>query len=291
MRPEQISSSAQDLSGAPRKNLLSLKNVSFSYTTKKGSVAALQGVDLGLEKGEFLCVLGPSGCGKSTLLRLIAGLLLPSSGEIRMNGQPVRGPDWNRGVIFQTPTLYAWLNIRDNIAFGPKMRKLPKKEVLTLSEQYIEMVGLRGFEESRPYELSGGMKQRAALARALVNRPEILLMDEPFGALDALTRQKMQTLVRTIWEQTGNTFFLITHDVDEALSLATKIVVLSDRPGTILNEFRPDFTKHFLGGESESVPYLPEYIDLRKQILEIIRNGSGQPANAVPQASALEERR
>lgn len=254
--------------------VLSLKNVDFRYCGEKGEVAALSKISLNLEEGEFLCVLGPSGCGKSTLLRLIAGFLKPSAGEVLMENRLIQGPDWHRGVIFQSPTLYAWLNVQDNVAFGPKMRKLPKKEIQELSSRYIELVGLKGFEKSKPYELSGGMKQRVALARALVNHPKILLMDEPFGALDALTRQNMQALVRNIWAKTKNTFFLITHDVDEALALSTRVVVMSGRPGTILNEFRPDFTYRFLTEEQEKVQYLPEYIEIRKKVLEIIRSQS-----------------
>lgn len=252
--------------------ILSVADVDFSYSGEKGVVTALNQVRLDLEEGEFLCVLGPSGCGKSTLLRIIAGFLKPTAGEVLMENQPVRGPDWHRGVIFQAPTLYAWLNVRDNIAFGLKMRKFPKQEIRELTDRYIELVGLKGFETNKPYELSGGMKQRVALARALVNHPKILLMDEPFGALDALTRQKMQTLVRTIWAKTKNTVFLITHDVDEALALGTREVVMSSRPGTILNEFCSGFTYQFLTEDPEKVRYRQEYVETRREILKIINS-------------------
>jgi taurine transport system ATP-binding protein len=250
--------------------ILTVSDVDFSYSGEKGTVTALNRVRLSVEEGEFLCLLGPSGCGKSTLLRIIAGFLKPTAGEVLMENRPVEGPDWHRGVIFQAPTLYAWLNVRDNIAFGLRMRKFPKKEIRELTDRYIELVGLKGFETSKPYELSGGMKQRVALARTLVNHPKILLMDEPFGALDALTRQKMQELVRTIWMETKNTVFLITHDVDEALSLGTREVIMSGRPGTILNEFRSGFTYRFLTEDPEQVRYRREYAETRKEILKII---------------------
>jgi taurine transport system ATP-binding protein len=257
------------------KPVLSLRNVNFRYTGKKSGVTALRDISFSVKKGEFLCVLGPSGCGKSTLLRIIAGFLRPTSGEVRMGNRPVEGPSWHRGVVFQAPTLYAWLNVRDNIAFGLKMRKFPQKKIRAITDQFLDLVGLKGFETQKPYELSGGMKQRVSLARALVNQPDILLMDEPFGALDALTRQNMQALVRKIWDKTGNTFLLITHDVDESLALGTRVMVLSKRPGRILNEFHPDFTRRFLDGGGEKVRYLPEYIELREKILKEIIGQSG----------------
>ncbi|QAT48897.1 ABC transporter ATP-binding protein [Caproiciproducens sp. NJN-50] len=255
--------------------LLSLTGVGFRYPGKKDEVTALREISFTMETGEFLCVLGPSGCGKSTLLKLIAGFLKPTEGEIRMEGRPVRGPDWHRGVVFQVPTLYSWLNVRDNIAFGLKMRRLPKEQIRNAAQKYIGLVGLKGFEEKKPYELSGGMKQRVSLARALANQPEILLMDEPLGALDALTRQNMQALVRRIWRETGNTVLLITHDVDEALALGTRIMVLSSRPGRILNEFHPDFTRRYLGEDGEKIRYLPEYRELRGRILSEIIGENG----------------
>jgi taurine transport system ATP-binding protein len=266
----------ESLYAAPLKSsykpLLSLHQVNYKYPGNRDSngVAALQSVSFSVEEGEFIGILGPSGCGKSTLLRIIAGFIHPDSGEIRMDGELIQGPDCHRGVIFQVPTLYAWLNVQDNIAFGLKMRRVPADERKQLTEKYIDLVGLTGFEKNRPYELSGGMKQRAALARTLVNHPGLLLMDEPFCALDAFTRQNMQTLVRKIWRQTKNTVFFITHDVDEALSLATRIIVLSDRPGRILKEFRTNFTNCIFSDDQRVNTYQPEYISLRKEILNII---------------------
>jgi taurine transport system ATP-binding protein len=189
-----------------------------------------------------------------------------------MDNEPISGPDWHRGVIFQSPTLYPWLNVQDNIAFGLKMRKLPKDEIKELTSKYIELVGLKGFEKNKPYELSGGMKQRASLARTLVNKPRMLLMDEPFGALDALTRQNMQNLIRNIWMKTESTVLLITHDVDEALALATRIVVMSRRPGRILVNFNIDFTYSIPDVKHEKVRYKPAYIETREKILNIINS-------------------
>ena len=251
--------------------ILSLCDVNVRYPGKEGGIQALQSIRLTVRPGEFIGILGPSGCGKSTLMRILAGFMPPSSGEARMDDRIIQGPDWRRGVIFQEPTLYAWLDVRENIAFGLKMRKFPKEERQRLTKEYIELVGLTGFERSKPYELSGGMKQRVCLARALVNQPDVLLMDEPFGALDALTRRNMQKLTREIREKTGNTVLLVTHDVDEALCLATRILVMSARPGRILSEFRTDFIRRFSQGE-EGVEYLPEYRELREKILAILQN-------------------
>ena len=251
--------------------ILSLCDVNARYPGKGGGVQALQSIRLAVRPGEFIGILGPSGCGKSTLMRILAGFMPPSGGEARMGNRIIQGPDWRRGVIFQEPTLYAWLDVQKNIDFGLKMRKFPKEERQRLTKEYIELVGLTGFEKSKPYELSGGMKQRVCLARALVNQPDVLLMDEPFGALDALTRRNMQKLTREIREKTGNTVLLVTHDVDEALCLATRILVMSARPGRILSEFRTDFTRRFSQGE-EGVEYLTEYRELRAKILEILQN-------------------
>ncbi|AYD39551.1 ABC transporter ATP-binding protein [Clostridium fermenticellae] len=253
--------------------VVTLTDISLKYSGQKNEIAAIQDINLDIKEGEFICVLGPSGCGKSTLLKIIAGFLRPSCGEAKMDNSIISGPDWHRGVVFQSPTLYPWLNIYDNIAFGLKMRKFSKSEIKELTNKYIELVGLKGFEKHKSYELSGGMKQRASLARVLVNNPRMILMDEPFGALDALTRQNMQTLIRAIWTKTQNTVFLITHDVDEALSLATRVIVMSSRPGRIIEEFNTDFTHNISGANHGEIRYTHEYMNIREQILKII---SGQ---------------
>jgi taurine transport system ATP-binding protein len=250
--------------------VVSLKDIKLMYSGEKGKVVALEDINLDIVEGEFICVLGPSGCGKSTLLKIIAGFLKPSSGEAKMDNELIDGPDWHKGVVFQSPILYPWLNVQDNVAFGLKMRKLPKNEIMELTTKYIELVGLKGAQKHKSYELSGGMKQRASLARVLVNKPRMILMDEPFGALDALTRRNMQTLIRKVWTKTENTVFLITHDVDEALALATRIVVMSSSPGKIIKEYNIDFTHNSLDGNHENVIYTSKYIKIREEILGII---------------------
>jgi taurine transport system ATP-binding protein len=250
--------------------VVAINDINLEYKSEKGIVSALENINLNISQGEFICVLGPSGCGKSTLLKIIAGFLKPTSGEAKMDNQIIKGADWHRGVVFQTPTLYPWLNIRDNISFGLKMRKLPKDEIKTLTDKYLGEVGLSEFDKHKPYELSGGMKQRASLARVLVNNPRMILMDEPFGALDALTRQNMQALIRALWWKTRNTIFLITHDVDEALALGTRIIVMSSRPGKVVKEFNTEFTYHISAENSDSTRYTNEYIKIREEILDII---------------------
>ncbi|QAT40946.1 ABC transporter ATP-binding protein [Clostridium sp. JN-9] len=250
--------------------VVTLNDVNLTYSGEKGEVDALKHINLNITEGEFICVLGPSGCGKSTLLKIIAGFLKPTEGEAKMDNEIINGPDWHRGVVFQSPTLYPWLNVKDNVAFGPKMRKFPKDDIKKLTDKYIDLVGLQGFEKQKPYELSGGMKQRVSLARVLINNPRMILMDEPFGALDALTRQNMQSLIRNIWKNTKNTVLLITHDVDEALGLATRIIVMSSRPGRILKEFNSEFTYHISDINQKNERYTPEYMGMREEILKII---------------------
>jgi len=226
--------------------IMELKHIGLKYNTKGSDIEALSDVNLSIKKGELICALGPSGCGKSTMLNIMAGFLKPTAGLATMLGTPINGVDWHRAIIFQHPVLYPWLNTFDNIAFGLKMRGIPKKKIQQSVERYLNLVELQDFAKSKPYELSGGMRQRAALARELVNEPYMIMMDEPFGALDALTRRKMQQLTYKIWKQTGMTIFLITHDVDEALTLSTRILVMSSRPGTITEEVDTrDIRGHF----------------------------------------------
>ena len=254
-------------------DIMTIQNVSLRYNAgkKEAGVSALENVNLSIQKGDFVALLGPSGCGKSTLLNIMAGLLEPTEGEIYMLGERAKGVDWRRAVVFQTPTLYPWMNTYDNVAFGPNVRGIDKYEVEQRTKKYLALVGLTEFADNKPYELSGGMRQRAALARVLVNDPNMILMDEPFGALDALTRTNMQALVRDIWQKTDNTVFLITHDVDEALTLGTRVLVMSSRPGRIVNEFETKFTYAIEDGD-EDVRYSPEYVELRKVILNQIQS-------------------
>ncbi|MHC1719171.1 MAG: ABC transporter ATP-binding protein [Clostridiaceae bacterium] len=253
-------------------NVVTLKDINLKYSGADGEMEALHDINLEIKEGEFICLLGSSGCGKSTLLNIIAGFLKPGEGEARMDNKIIEGPDWHKGVVFQSSTLYPWLSVKDNISFGLKMRRFQRDEMDKLTKEFIELVGLTGFENSKPYELSGGMKQRASLARVLVNKPRMILMDEPFGALDALTRQNMQSLIRKIWLKTNNTVFMITHDVDEALSLATRVIVMSKRPGTIISEFKTDFTYSITDEIHERTRYTSRYMELREEILDLINS-------------------
>lgn len=252
--------------------LIDIRKLTLEYNAKQDAVLALDELDLKIRQGEFVCLLGPSGCGKSTLLKVIAGYIMPTSGSNMMDGKPIEGPDWHRGVVFQSPTLYPWLSVKDNVSFGPKMKNLPSSEIEEISTHFLEQVELLDFSDKRTFELSGGMKQRVALARVLANYPKMILMDEPLGALDALTRSKMQSLIRDIWRENNSTVLFITHDVDEALSLGTRVLVMSKRPGKILKEFNVDFTEKIFKDHSNRVIYSEAFFDLKKEILEIINS-------------------
>lgn len=199
--------------------------------------ATLSNIDLKIEDGEFLSILGPSGCGKSTLLEILAGLQLPTSGEVLFDGRPLQGPGIERGVVFQDPSLYPWRTVFQNVELGLELRRLPKAERKERVQKYLDMVGLTGFEHKYPHHLSGGMKQRAGLARALAGAPKVLLMDEPFGAVDHLTRLQLQDDLLNIWEAEKKTVVFVTHDVSEAVFLGSRVVLLSPRPGRIKQIF------------------------------------------------------
>jgi NitT/TauT family transport system ATP-binding protein len=214
---------------------VSVINVSRTFIKKedKSETEALKKVAFDVGNGEFVCLLGPSGCGKTTLLRIIAGLETLTSGEITLNGIPITGPDPKRGMVFQQYSLFPWRTVMDNITFGLEMQGIKKVEARIQVEKYIELVGLGQFKNSYPFELSGGMQQRAAIARALANEPEVLLMDEPFGALDAQTRNILQDELLKIWEQKHVTFLFVTHSVDEAVFLSDRVVAMTSRPGRV----------------------------------------------------------
>lgn len=215
-------------------SLLSLKDVSVRFTPKgKPPVIALDDVSLTVRHDTFSVIVGPSGCGKSTLLRLVAGLEIQTAGAITLDGTPINGPSAERGMVFQSYTLFPWLTVRQNIMFGPSLKGIPKAECGDIADDLIEAVQLKGFGHAYPTELSGGMRQRVALARALANDPRILLMDEPFGALDSQTRQVMQELLLEVWEKKRKTVLFITHDIDEAILLGDEVHVMSARPGRI----------------------------------------------------------
>jgi len=204
---------------------------------------AVQDVSLSIAPGEFVCVLGPSGCGKSTLLGALAGHWTPSRGSIRVDGAPVAGPHPDRGLVFQQHTLFPWKKVLDNVAFGLKMQGVGRRERRERARELLGLVGLAGFEDRYPAQLSGGMQQRVEIARVLINHPRVMLMDEPFGALDAQTRLKMQELLLDVWARVNTTIVFITHDIDEALFLADRILVMSPRPGRIIDEIRLDFDR------------------------------------------------
>jgi len=219
---------------------LDITDVSITFASKRGRVTALESVDLDVEAGEFITIAGPSGCGKSTLLKAVAGLTLPSSGRVRLNGEDVTGPRQDIGYVFQRAALLEWRSVRGNILLQAEMRGMDTKKAQARADELIEMTGLTGFERALPHELSGGMQQRVSLCRALLHEPRVLLMDEPFGALDALTRERMNVELNRIWAQTGTTVLLVTHSVAEAVYLASRVIVMSPRPGRILEEHRVD---------------------------------------------------
>lgn len=212
---------------------VNIRDLNKVYKGQKGDVTALQKVNLGIKPNEFVCVIGPSGCGKSTLLNIIAGLESKTYGSIKVDGKEISGPDRNRGVVFQEYALFPWKTVIKNVEFGLKLRGFDKQTRKDKAKEYLELVGLSDFVQSYPKELSGGMKQRVAIARAYANNPEILLMDEPFGALDAQSRVQLQEELLSAWESQRKTCFFITHDVEEAILLGQKIVIMSARPGRI----------------------------------------------------------
>ncbi len=212
-------------------------------STGQQPVLALDGVDLEVKEGEFLALLGPSGCGKSTFLYTVGGFLRPDSGDITVDGRPVVGPGTDRGVVFQEFALFPWLTVLDNVTYGLREKGLPRDEAVQVARRYLQMTNLNRFEKHYPKQLSGGMKQRVAIARALACDPDILLMDEPFGALDAQTRALMQDELQNIWQQTGKTVLFVTHGVDEAIHLADRIAIFSARPGRIKTQVTVDLPR------------------------------------------------
>lgn len=225
----------EQTTGSPD-TLLSVRSVSKRFVTGRHDTTALDDISFEIKRGEFLCVVGPSGCGKSTLLNLIAGLDMPTSGQLVFGGKPIRGSGADRVVVFQEAALYPWLNVRANIEFGLKMKGTPRSERRDLVDRYLELVNLTRFEKAFVHELSGGMKQRVQLARALAVEPRMLLMDEPFAALDAQTRDVLQMELQEIWARTGSTIFFITHNVREAALLGDRVFVMTPSPGRLKAE-------------------------------------------------------
>ena len=235
-----------------------------------GKVEALKNINLTLKEGELLAVLGPSGCGKTTLLNILAGFLAPTGGRILLGDHEVKGPHPERGMVFQQGALFEWMSVRKNIGFGPQMKGMPKAQIDEIVNHLLETVGLHDFGEKMVYELSGGMQQRVALARCLANEPDVILMDEPLGALDALTREKMQGLVLKLWKETGKTIILITHSVEEALLLGERLIVMAPRPGHIHKEYALPFAEMGVNADLREVKRHAEFGPKREEILEMI---------------------
>ncbi|MCF2905553.1 ABC transporter ATP-binding protein [Octadecabacter sp. CECT 8868] len=250
---------------------LAIDNISMRFDLPNGGhVQALKDVTLDIKQGELMSVLGPSGCGKTTLLNIVAGFLAPTGGETRINDHVVEGPNKERGMVFQQGALFEWMSVRDNVSFGPRMAGKKKADYMGNVDHLLDVVGLQDFKEKMVYELSGGMQQRVALARCLANDPDVILMDEPLGALDALTREKMQGLVLKLWKETGKTIILITHSIDEALLLGERVLVMAPRPGRIHKEYRLPFAEMGVETDLREVKEHPDYTTTREEILTMI---------------------
>ena len=249
------------------KPILRIRGVERRFASASGSTLALQATDLDVAENDFITILGPSGCGKSTLLRIVAGLDHQTAGEVLLDGRRIEGPGADRGMVFQSYTLFPWLNVLDNVCFGLRERGLPRAQQLELAQGFIAQVGLKGFEQHFPKQLSGGMQQRTAIARALANDPRMLLMDEPFGALDHQTRELMQELLLGIWERQRKTVLFVTHDIDEAVFMGSRVVVMSARPGRIKlqREIELPHPRHY------SVKTTPAFAALKAELTEAVR--------------------
>ncbi|AUQ26219.1 ABC transporter ATP-binding protein [Dickeya zeae] len=252
---------------------LTIRQVERVFTGPHGeAISALQPIDYQVNENDFVTILGPSGCGKSTLLRIIAGLDAPTRGEVWLDGALVDGPGADRGMVFQSYTLFPWLTVRENICFGLQERGVSAAQQRERSEYYLHQVGLNGFEHHYPRQLSGGMQQRTAIARALANDPKVLLMDEPFGALDNQTRVMMQELLLSVWESSRKTVLFVTHDIDEAIFMANKVAIFSARPGRIKTEVAVDFP----WPRDYTLKTSPEFMALKARVTEEIRSETRQ---------------
>ncbi|WP_035057541.1 taurine ABC transporter ATP-binding subunit [Andreprevotia chitinilytica] len=252
----------------PNSPSLIVDHLSIRYPGSGSNEAALHDVSLRIDADNLVVALGPSGCGKTSLLNAIAGFVTPTFGRITLGDRDIDGPGAERGVVFQDDALLPWLNVLDNVAFGLKLRGAPKHEREARARAVLAQVDLAGFEQHRVWELSGGMRQRVGLARALAADPQVLLMDEPFGALDAFTREQMQELLLRLWQQTGKRVLLITHDIEEAVFLATDLVLMSPRPGRIVERLSLHFGRRYAAGEpARSIKSDPQFIETREHVL------------------------
>ncbi|HAQ47363.1 MAG: ABC transporter ATP-binding protein [Paracoccaceae bacterium] len=253
---------------------LTCKDLSMTYRNPQtgAEVHALKDINFTLKKGELLAVLGPSGCGKTTLLNMVAGFLKPTAGEMILGDRLINGPGVERGMVFQQGALFEWQSVKKNVDFGLRMKKTKAVEAADLVEKWLDIVGLQGFGETPTYQLSGGMQQRVALARCLVNDPDVILMDEPLGALDALTREKMQSLILELWKETGKTIIIITHSVEEALLLGERLFVMAPRPGRIHKEYHLPFAERGLSEPLRAIRQDKDFTKVREEILTMIWN-------------------
>jgi NitT/TauT family transport system ATP-binding protein len=254
---------------------LQIENVTKVFSGRAGSVEALQPVNLDVEAGEFVCLLGPSGCGKSTLLSIIAGLESATTGIVRANAMKVQGPGTDRILLFQEAALFPWLDVQHNVEYGLRQIGTPAKERRVIARRFIEMVHLTGFERSYVHQLSGGMRQRVAIARALAINPAVLLMDEPFGALDALTRDRLHAELESIWSSTRKTVLFVTHNVREAVALGDRVLVFSPRPGRIVRDFRIDLPRPRSLEDHDLV-------DVSAEVLAVLRDAMGDQEREEP---------
>lgn len=251
-----------------RRIILGVRNLTKVFTTRKGSFVAVQNASFDVYEGEFVCLLGPSGCGKSTILNMVGGLLEATSGEMIFDGKPIKGPSPERGMVFQPYAAFPWMTVQQNIEFGPRLRGIPRHEREEIVRRHIELVGLIGFENHFPKELSGGMNKRVDLARAYANDPKMLAMDEPFGALDAQTRQRMQLELLRIWSSEEKTVLFVTHDMEEAVLLADRILIMGKNPNTIKSVLTVSFPRP----RSVEIKLEREFQELRLQLWEALES-------------------
>lgn len=247
-----------------REIAIDISKISKIFRRNNEPTHALRDIDLQIEAGEFVCLLGPSGCGKSTLLHIVAGFIEPDQGRVLAYGEPATGPGVDRCVLFQSPTLFPWLTSRENVLFGPRARGIFNAETERLADELLATVGLADFHNHFPHQLSGGMRHRASLARALINRPRILLMDEPFAALDAITRESMQNFLLELWERQRMTVLFVTHDVEEAALLSDRVCVMSARPGRIIHTMQVDLARP----RDEALRDTARFVTLRRSLRE-----------------------
>jgi len=265
----------QTMNASPQAKL-QLEGVSKTFRVRRGNdIEAIKDVNFSTPENEVCVLLGPSGCGKSTVLRMVAGLEVPTSGVLMLDGHPIAGPDRERGMVFQAYTSFDWLTVQANVEYGMRLNGVPKKERRDRATHFIELVGLAGFAGAYPKQLSGGMKQRVAIARTLANDPAILLMDEPFGALDAQTRWHMQEQMMRIVEAANTTVLMVTHDIEEAIFLGDRIEFMSRHPGTVHEEIIPEFKKGHRILQKEDLIGLEGYGDLERHILQLMREQGG----------------